>query len=116
MLGCHDVEGLLWKVGSPMSKRAANTNSNPKFPYTTAPGVLRKALQAIPNKPKPAKLNSTTLISWGAAAADNGNTRSAATVLKQIGFAGSGGEPTPLYTEFMKRGEGPAALGAAVRQ
>jgi hypothetical protein len=36
--------------------------------------------------------------------------------LKAIGFLSGGGEPTELYTAFMKTDTGPVALGRAVRQ
>jgi hypothetical protein len=99
-----------------MTRTQKLSNSDPKYPYTPVPGVLRKILQAIPNRPKPSKVNAALVVGWGAANAENGNTRSAVSVLKKVGLIGSAGEPTSLYSEFMKQGSGPAALGVKLRE
>lgn len=99
-----------------MAKNTSSAHTEPKFPYTNVPGVLRKILQAIPGKPKPAKLDSKLAVSWGCAKSVSNNLRSAVAVLKKAGLIASGGEPTHLYVEFMSKATGPAALGAKLRE
>lgn len=99
-----------------MAKKGKQTHSEPKYPYTNVPGVLRKILQAIPTKPKPAKLDAKLAVSWGCSKAISNNLRSAVAVLKRIGMIGSAGGPNPLYVDFMNKTTGPAALGARLRE
>jgi len=94
----------------------ASSHSEPKYPYTKLPGALRKILQAIPNRPKPAKLDQKLVVSWGAAKGQSANLRSAVGVLKKVGIIGTNGEPSSLYTQFMDRITGPTALGAKLRE
>lgn len=99
---------------SKRTKRATSEeHGEPKFPYTTKPASLRKFLQVVPTKPKPPKVVSTTLKTWGFT---DSNDTSILRVLKTVGLLGGGGEPTDLYAAFMKTDTGPAALGAAVKQ
>lgn len=98
-----------------MAKKETHTGS-PKFPWTKAPPVLRKVLTAIPQKPKPDRLASSTVVSWGAASSPDGTASGAVGVLKKIGLIDQGGSPTALYTQFMAPGVGPAALGVRLRE
>src|SRR5438552_723652 len=41
------------------------TFSEPKFPYTSRPGGLRKFLTLVPQKPKPMKVNFDLIKAWG---------------------------------------------------
>lgn len=94
-----------------MAKSSSNTGQ-PKFPYTTQPKALRRLLQEIPNRPKPPKMTLSTLKSWNVLST---NDTSPIGVLKKIGFVGQAGDPTGLYTDFMRTGTGPAVLADRVR-
>ena len=105
-------------------KRSANKPKNikdsatagttqPKFPYSNKPNSLRKFLEQIPKRLKPAKVNADTLKGWGL---KDSNDYSIIRVLKAFGLVGSNGEPTEMYTAFMTPGKGPAVLGAAIRR
>jgi hypothetical protein len=96
-----------------MAKKAQET-SEPKFPYTTVPKVLRKLLAEIPKRPKPPKLTLETIKAWSVSG--DANARATIRVLKTIGLLGGGGEPTNDYVEFMKSGSGPALLGQKIRE
>ncbi|CAG0952593.1 hypothetical protein PHYC_00282 [Phycisphaerales bacterium] len=98
-----------------MGKKSKPAHSEPKYPYTNVPGVLRKVLQAIPQKPKPAKLDPKLVVSWRCSKSVSNNLRTAVAVLKKVGLIASSGEPTPLYVEYMNKATGPAALGAKLR-
>lgn len=99
-----------------VAKQAKSAHTEPKYPYTNVPGVLRKILQAIPGKPKPAKLDPKMAVSWGTAGSVNSNLRSAVSVLKKVGLIASSGEPTSLYNDFMNKASGPVALGNKLRE
>jgi len=105
------------KVTKPAAKKASKARSTaetqPKFPYTNKPNSLRKFLEQIPKRPKPAKVNVETLKGWGL---KDTNDQSIIRVLKKLGFVGSNGEPTDRYTEFMTPGKGPVILGEAIRE
>lgn len=98
-----------------MAKNNKHTGT-PKFPYTTSPSILRKILKAIPSKPKPDRLTSSTVVSWNAASNTGGNTTTAVGVLKKLALIDPGGMPTPLYVEFMNGVSGAAALGRQIRE
>jgi hypothetical protein len=88
-----------------------NSYSDPKFPYCTVPKSLRKFLEIIPTKPKPPKINGTTLKTWGL---KNSNDQSILRVLKKLDFLSSAGEPTSNYSDFMQKSTGPSALGKRI--
>jgi hypothetical protein len=92
---------------------AAKRETEPKFPYTTAPGALRRFLQAVPKKPKPNKFDKATWQSWGF---NRGNDYSVLRVLKAVNLLDTQNEPTPTYTEFMQLATGASALGREVRR
>jgi len=89
--------------------KAERVAGTPKYPYTTVPPVLKKLLQAIPNKPKPPKLTRDTLKVWQVSASNNSD--SAIRVLKKLGLIDDSGQPKPEYAEFMDKSKGPAVLG-----
>jgi hypothetical protein len=96
------------------SNESANqATTQPKFPYSNKPNSLRKFLEQIPKRPKPAKVNADTLKGWGL---KDSNDYSIIRVLKALGLVGGNGEPTEIYTAFMTPGKGPAVLGQAVRR
>jgi hypothetical protein len=84
-----------------------------KFPYTTKPGSLRRFLQIITAKPKPPKISMDTLKTWGF---KDTNDASILRVLKKIGMLTDGGEPTAVYSNYMKKDSGPIALGEKVME
>lgn len=90
-----------------------NTETEPKFPYTTKPSSLRKFLQDIPKKPKPTKFTKDLVKSWGYRDA---NDYSIIRVLKSIGMLNASNEPTDIYTDFMSLSIGGAALAAPLRK
>jgi len=94
--------------------KKTGASGQPKFPYTTAPVVLRKLLKEIPKRPKPPKMTGPTLGSWGLR--DDTNSRTAIAVLKKVGLLGAGGEPNDAYTDFMKQGVGPKTLAQRIRE
>ncbi len=98
------------KLQTPTGAKPSN-ETRPKFPYTNKPNSLRKFLEQIPQRPKPAKVNFDLLKGWGL---KDTNDQSIIRVLKALGFVGSNGEPTDRYTEFMTPGKGPAVLGDAI--
>jgi len=88
-------------------------SSEPKFPYTTTPGALRKFLKQVPEKPRPSKINPQLLKSWG-----HGDTNAATIirVLKRLGLVGGNNEPTDDYEKFMHAQSGPSILGAKIKE
>lgn len=88
-------------------------DTEPKFPYTTKPGSLRRLLQEIPKKPKPPKYDITLLRSWGY---KDANDHSVIRVMKAVGLLNDSNEPTELYTQFMLLQGGAAALAAPIRK
>lgn len=91
----------------------AAATAEPKYPYTVAPKSLRRFLELVPQKPKPPKVVTTTLQTWGL---KSGNDASILRVLKTVGLLTSSGEPTQAYADYMKPGTGAAALGKLIKQ
>jgi len=85
----------------------------PKFPYTVEPQALRRLLIEIPKRPKPPKVSRGTLQSWNVSKSNNSGQMIG--VLKKLGLLNATGEPTDLYTEFMKTGVGPSVLAQRIR-
>ena len=77
-------------------------HGQPKFTYTTEPQALGRLLKEIPNRPRPQRVTFETLKSWSVSARNT--ARTAINVLREMGLLGSGGEPTEMYTDFMKTG------------
>jgi hypothetical protein len=92
---------------------SAGTYGAAKYPYTLTPAALRRFLDQIPTKPKPEKVNATTLKAWGF---KNSNDHSILRVLKSLELLSSSGEPTVNYVEYMSPDKGPAALGRQIRK
>jgi len=93
------------------TKQRADTD--PVFPYTNKPGSLRRFLQEVPKRPKPAKFDKNVLKSWGFT---DTNDMSILRVLKAVGLLGSSNEPTSLYTQFMSMNGGAAHLAKPMRE
>jgi hypothetical protein len=95
-------------------QEAEDTGSgNPRYPYTVAPKSLRRFLELVPQKPKPPKITTSTLRTWGF---KSGNDLSILRVLKEIELLSPAGEPTQHYGDFMKTGTGAAALGRQIKK
>jgi hypothetical protein len=89
------------------------TTSEPKFPYTPAPNSLRKFLKQAPHKPKPPKVTSELLKSWGLTSS---NDRYIIGILKKLDFLDPTGVPTQNYEAFMYKVTGPATMGVQIRR
>lgn len=87
--------------------------TEPKFPYTTKPGSLRKLLKEIPKRPKPQKFDINLLKAWGFR---DSNDYTMVRVLKAVGFLSDGNVPTDRYAEFMHPEDAGKALGTEVRR
>jgi hypothetical protein len=85
----------------------------PKYPYTSTPVALNRFMQLVPTKPKPEKVNPSTLKAWGF---KNTNDQSIIRVLKALDLVSTGGEPTQNYLEYMQPVKGPAVLGQQIRK
>ncbi len=87
--------------------------TEPKFPYTTKPSSLRRFLQEIPKKPRPAKFDRALLRSWSFADA---NDHSVLRVLKAVDLLNEKNEPSELYAQYMHLQGGAAALAEPLRR
>ena len=95
------------------SKNVATAQTQPKFPYTTKPGSLRRFLKEIPKKPRPPKFDMDLLRSWGFS---DQNDYSILRVLKTVNLLNDKNEPTDLYGQFMRIDEGAAVLGPEIKR
>ena len=95
-------------------RSSGRSTTEPKFPYTTQPSVLRRLLHEIPKRPKPSTLSLATLKAWNLTSS---NDASPIGVLKKIGLISTGGEPLQPYLDFMQAPPaGPRALGARIKE
>jgi hypothetical protein len=97
--------------GRPVKDTDDGAGGSPVYPYTPRPGALRKLLQTIPTKGKPAKITIRVLQTWGVL---TGNDASPLAVAKKIGLVDPSGVPTPEYEQYMGENGGDA-LGKLVR-
>lgn len=95
------------------TKEKSVATGEARFPYTTKPSSLRRMLQTIPTKPRPPKLNSQLLKSWGFA---DTNDLTILRVLKAVGLLSQTNEPTDAYASYMNLQTGSAALAEPVRR
>ena len=92
-----------------IKKKASHASTSaPSFPYSTKPNSLRKFLELVPQKPKPAKINADTLKAWDM---KDTNDQTIIRVLKALNLVSPSNEPTERYTEFMTPNKGPEILG-----
>lgn len=96
-----------------MAKNRPSIATEPKLPYTTVPGQLRKFLKLVPDRPKPDVVNNQLLTAWQLG---GNNSNSIIRVLKTIGLVDQNNKPTDGYVQFMAKGTGPAWLGQKVRE
>jgi hypothetical protein len=66
----------------------------------------------VPGKPKPPKVTTSTLQTWGL---KSGNDSSILRVLKKLDLLGSNNETTQTYADFMRKETGPATLGRKIK-
>lgn len=85
---------------------------NPKYPYSLTPAALAKFLEYVPNKPKPAKVDTQLLKSWDL---KNNNDITLVRVLKEVEVLGADSAPTELYEALMHGGDGKKQLASAIR-
>jgi len=96
-----------------MASRKKAAASKPTLPYCTRPAALRKFLEQVPKRPKPAVVNEDTLNSWDI---KGGESYTAIRVLKALGFLSSNNEPNETYTQFMHAQNGPIVLAQRIRE
>lgn len=94
-------------------KSITEKHTEPLFPYTNKPGSLRRFLQLIPQKPKPAKVEKTLMQSWGF---KDTNDMSILRVLRAVNLLNPANEPTSLYTSFMSLNGGAIFLAQPIRE
>ena len=99
------------KKATTSGKGTAQTE--PKFPYTTKPSSLRRLLREIPTKPRPAKFDGALLKSWGF---HDTNDYTMIRVLKAVELLDANSQPTDLYSRYMVREGGAAALAEPVKK
>lgn len=96
------------------SRSGADQSISKLFPYTQAPGTLKRALDGIITAQKPSRF---TLDFLGDVLGITGGSATAIIpILKRIGFLNSDGTPTDLYARFRADGSRPAAMLAGLRQ
>ena len=88
--------------GSPKESKSGRREIKGGIPYTIAPGVLKKTLEAVvaaerPDKFGPNYMATILHLSGGAA-------RAVPPFLKKMQFLGSDGTPTNLYSKFKTDG------------
>jgi len=72
------------------------------LPYSTAPGVLKKALDAIITAERPDKFNNNYMAT--VLALTGGSARQVPPFFKKLHFLSGDGSPTPLYSKFKTDG------------
>jgi len=87
------------------------SHSEPRLPYTTTPGALRKFLQEVPKKPKPGRVNNALLGSWQLGGS---NANWIIRVLKALDLVNASNEPTEYYEAFMREGTGPTPSSKSI--
>jgi hypothetical protein len=87
--------------------------TEPKFPYTTKPGSLRRLLKEIPKVPKPQKVSGTLLKSLGF---KDQNDFSMIRVLKAVGLLDGNNQPSDKYASFMSLDGGGKVLASEIRR
>lgn len=81
------------------------------FPYTTSAGVLRSALEKLPDAEKPSVFNNDFL--GAVLGVTGGSARPIPPILKTVGLIDQSGAPTDLYSQFQTQtGRANAALQA----
>ncbi len=100
------------KGAAKVSKDTA-PKTEPKFPYTTKPGSLRRLLKEIPKVPKPQKVNDTLLKALGF---KDQNDYSMIRVLKALDLLNGSNQPTDKYAGFMSLDGGGKVLAPEIRR
>lgn len=95
-----------------MAKTKDESSTEPRYPYTSVPKTLRAFLELVPTKPKPPKVTSSTLKTWGF---KSGNDASILRVLKSLELLSQAGEPTEHYAGYMQSNSGAAVLGKRIK-
>lgn len=102
------------KVEKRTSRPAADQSISKLFPYTQAPGTLKRALDGIITAQKPSRFTLDFL--GDVLKVTGGSATAIIPILKRIGFLNSDGTPTDLYARFRADSSRPAAMLAGLRQ
>lgn len=83
------------------------------LPYVASPGNISKALEAIKKAATPSKVTQDFVKTVLKISGGSGNQMNA--YLKKIGFAGTDGSPTDLYTKFRNPTTSGTAAASAIK-
>ena len=83
------------------------------LPYVASPGNISKALEAIKKAATPSKVTQDFVKTVLKISGGSGNQMNA--YLKKIGFAGTDGTPTDLYTKFRNPSTSETAAAGAIK-
>jgi hypothetical protein len=97
----------------PAERSTQHDRGSAAFPYTQRPGGLRRFLAEVPKRPRPTKVNTELLASWGLT---GGQNYTVVRVLKTVGLLNDNNEPNDNYVAFMRAGTGPAVLAQLVKR
>lgn len=110
-------EPITPKAPSPSRKAAkpsGDQNISKLFPYTNAPGALKRALDGMLEAPKPSRFTLDFL--GDVLKVTGGSAAPIIPILKRIGFLNSDGSPTDLYSRFRTESGRAAAMLAGLKQ
>lgn len=94
-------------------KTAPEQNISKLFPYTNAPGALKRALDGIAEAPKPSRFTLDFL--GDILKVTGGSAAPIIPILKRIGFLASDGSPTELYSRFRSESGKASAMLAGLK-
>lgn len=101
------------RSAEPAERSTQRDRGRAAFPYTQRPGGLRRFLGEVPKRPRPTKVNTEMLASWGLT---GGQNYTVVRVLKAVGLLNDNNEPNDNYVAFMRAGTGPAVLAQLVKR
>lgn len=102
------------KVEKRNSRPAADQSISKLFPYTQAPGTLKRALDGIITAQKPSRFTLDFL--GDVLKLTGGSANAIIPILKRIGFLNSDGTPTDLYSRFRSDSSRASAMLAGLKQ
>jgi hypothetical protein len=96
------------------SKPSGDQNISKLFPYTNAPGALKRALDGMLDAPKPSRFTLDFL--GDVLKVTGGSAAPIIPIMKRIGFLNSDGSPTELYSRFRTEGGRASAMLSGLKQ
>lgn len=96
------------------SRTSADQSISKLFPYTQAPGTLKRALDGIIEAQKPSRFTLDFL--GDVLKVTGGSASPIIPILKRISFLNSDGTPTELYARFRSDTSRPASMLAGLKQ